>query len=291
MKDPVEWLSILAQHLPQNASFFIIYVTICWCLPFLELLQLPSVFSQYMASIYPGTPRAKAMSLKPQRPLYHLILANDMLVFTISIVYAVLCPIIVPFTMIYFCLNYVAYKYQILYVYVPIYEIGSKYAPLLRDQMLNALMLSQTTLIAVLYLKKSQAACLALVPLLLGTLCFRFYCSKLAQKNNSSSSDDPNAERMRSLRKLSELPEKRPKVEDLDPESDSHEIARFYYNEDYTVDYQDQCFKQSLSDPWLNGNLTILKTRSIDWASLGRILVQRRLSADRASGSSLDHLV
>lgn len=70
-----------------------------------------------------------------------------MIVFT----YAVICPVIVPFGMLYFGFSLIVYKKQILYVYQPVYESGGAMFPGALQKTLFGLSCGQLTCIGVCF--------------------------------------------------------------------------------------------------------------------------------------------
>lgn len=57
---------------------------------------------------------------------YVLQVANDTIIMLIGLVYCVIQPIIAPLAMIYFLIGMLIWKYQVVYVYVPLVESGGK---------------------------------------------------------------------------------------------------------------------------------------------------------------------
>lgn len=55
-----------------------------------------------------------------------LQVANDTIIMLIGLVYCVIQPIIAPLAMIYFLIGMLIWKYQVVYVYVPLVESGGK---------------------------------------------------------------------------------------------------------------------------------------------------------------------
>ena len=59
--------------------------------------------------------------------LYNVLqVANDTIIMLIGLVYCVIQPIIAPLAMIYFLIGMLIWKYQVVYVYVPLVESGGK---------------------------------------------------------------------------------------------------------------------------------------------------------------------
>ena len=52
--------------------------------------------------------------------------ANDTIIMLIGLVYCVIQPIIAPLAMIYFLIGMLIWKYQVVYVYIPLVESGGK---------------------------------------------------------------------------------------------------------------------------------------------------------------------
>ena len=52
--------------------------------------------------------------------------ANDTIIMLIGLVYCVIQPIIAPLAMLYFLIGMLIWKYQVVYVYVPLVESGGK---------------------------------------------------------------------------------------------------------------------------------------------------------------------
>ena len=52
--------------------------------------------------------------------------ANDTIIMLIGLVYCVIQPIIAPLALIYFAIGMLIWKYQVVYVYVPLVESGGK---------------------------------------------------------------------------------------------------------------------------------------------------------------------
>lgn len=71
-----------------------------------------------------------------------LQVANDTIIMLIGLVYCVIQPIIAPLAMIYFAIGVLIWKYQVVYVYVPLVESGGKvqhfHPTWLRGVLLNA---------------------------------------------------------------------------------------------------------------------------------------------------------
>lgn len=89
-----------------------------------------------------------------------------MIVFT----YAVICPVILPFGLLYFVFSLVVYKKQILYVYQPVYESGGAMFPGVLQKTLFGLACGQLTLLGYLFTGGSIVQAILLTPLPIATV-------------------------------------------------------------------------------------------------------------------------
>jgi Calcium-dependent channel, 7TM region, putative phosphate len=90
---------------------------------------------------------------------------TQLLVVVIVFTYAIMCPVILPFGLIYFLGALVVYKKQILYVYSPVYESGGTLFPLAVQRSLFGLVCGQMTFLAYMTTKGSKYQPLAMLPL------------------------------------------------------------------------------------------------------------------------------
>lgn len=89
----------------------------------------------------------------------------QLLVIMIVFTYAVICPVIVPFGLLYFVFSLVVYKKQILYVYQPVYESGGAMFPGVLQKTLFGLACGQVTLLAYLFTRGTIVQAVFLTPL------------------------------------------------------------------------------------------------------------------------------
>jgi lysine-specific demethylase 3 len=82
----------------------------------------------------------------------------------------VICPVIVPFGMLYFGFSLIVYKKQILYVYQPVYESGGAMFPGALQKTLFGLTCGQLTFIGYLFTRGSFVQAVFLLPLPVATL-------------------------------------------------------------------------------------------------------------------------
>lgn len=95
---------------------------------------------------------------------------SQLLVIMIVFTYAVICPIILPFGLLYFCGSLIVYKKQVLYVYQPVYESGGAMFPSALQRTLFGLACGQLTLIGYLITRGCYFEPIFLLPLPIVTI-------------------------------------------------------------------------------------------------------------------------
>jgi Calcium-dependent channel, 7TM region, putative phosphate len=116
----------------------------------------------------------------------------QLLVIMIVFTYAVICPVIVPFGLLYFIFSLVVYKKQILYVYQPVYESGGAMFPGVLQKTLFGLACGQLTLIGYLFTRGAIVQAVFLMPLPMVTVWgmgyfHENYSSKSSRKRGACS--------------------------------------------------------------------------------------------------------
>ena len=95
---------------------------------------------------------------------------SQLLVIVIVFSYAVICPVILPFGLLYFMGSLVVYKKQVLYVYQPVYESGGTMFPSALQRTLFGLVCGQMTLIGYQITRGCYYQPIFLLPLPVGTI-------------------------------------------------------------------------------------------------------------------------
>lgn len=85
--------------------------------------------------------------------------------FMISLTYAVIHPLILPFAFCYFGLGWFVWKHQITWVYVPQYESGSLIWPSVYNRLVASVLVFQITMLGLFGLKESYAQSPFILPL------------------------------------------------------------------------------------------------------------------------------
>jgi len=104
------------------------------------------------------TPRKRAVGIRPRTFNYYYWLPNHTLVLHVVVVFAVLNPLIIPFAFLYFCVESVIIRNQLLHVYAKNYE-GNGQTLLIRmiRYSCDGLMLSQVVFLAYMVVLKKKA--------------------------------------------------------------------------------------------------------------------------------------
>ncbi|KAF6171768.1 hypothetical protein GIB67_007289 [Kingdonia uniflora] len=172
--EPKNIIYRLAVAVPAQASFFISYVvTSGWTSLSSELFRMKPLVFDYINCSKIADEDFEAPSIS-----YHSKIPKILFFGLLGITYFFLAPLILPFLLAYYCLGYIIYRNQILNVYVPKYETGGKFWPIVHSSTIFSLVLMQALAIGIFGLKKLPLAAGFTVPLLPITLLFNEYCRK-----------------------------------------------------------------------------------------------------------------
>lgn len=178
-KQPGKLVDILATSLPKTATFFISFVALKIFVGYgLELTRLvPLVIYHIKRRFLCKTEAEVREAWAPGGFSYATRVPNDMLVMTISLSYAILAPMIIPFAILYFAVGWIVLRNQALNVYVPSYESNGRMWPHIQIRIIAALILSQLTMIGYFSAKEFVYSFL-LIPLPVASLLFAYLCKK-----------------------------------------------------------------------------------------------------------------
>ena len=116
-KDSINWECIF---LPDNGAFFVNYVTTCALIGTgLEIMRFPELF---MYAFRLGCAKSKAEISSVRRAILYefpfgVNYAWMLLVFALTVSYAVICPLITPFGLSYFLMKHAVDRYNIYFAY------------------------------------------------------------------------------------------------------------------------------------------------------------------------------
>ncbi|KAH1121756.1 hypothetical protein J1N35_004916 [Gossypium stocksii] len=166
----------LAKAVPTQATFFTTYVlTSGWASLSCEVIQLFPLlcngFRRFILRRQEGPCSNHALTFPHHTEIPRLLLFG-LLGFTCSI----MAPLILPFLLVYFFLAFLVYRNQILNVYVPKYESGGQFWPVVHNTTIFSLVLTQVIALGVFGIKRSPVASGFTIPLIFLTLLFNEYC-------------------------------------------------------------------------------------------------------------------
>lgn len=149
-----------------------------------------------------STPREYAENRAPWAFNYGIGYPAPLLVFAIVFEYSLICPLVLLFGTMYFCITYVVYKYQFLYgkfnmhlhqkrfmlnftsvVYFRPYEAAGKLWTMVLPRIIFTLVLFQLTMLGLFLIRGDYILGGLIVPLIFFTFLFRYILSKAYSQN------------------------------------------------------------------------------------------------------------
>ncbi|ONK75863.1 uncharacterized protein A4U43_C03F21340 [Asparagus officinalis] len=166
---------VLAIVVPAQASFFVAFVVTSWTSLSLEVTRLVTLVGDWM-----GRHCCRCMDKEFHTPSipYHSEIPRILLFGLLGLAYFILAPLILPFILVFLCIGYIVYRNQLLNVYLPKYETGGRFWPIVHNSTIFSLLLMQAIAIGIFGLKKLPLASGLILPLPVLTLLFNEYCRK-----------------------------------------------------------------------------------------------------------------
>lgn len=138
----------------------------------LRLLQPQSIARYYKNKLFKSTARKQHDQFEPDKINYGLLLPTPLLIFILVLTYSILRRWILFFGLVYFCSNYMVYKYQLLYTMVhPQHSNARLWTAILRRVYLG-LVVFHLAMIGVLVLQSEYAFAVTIIPLTVSLLGF-----------------------------------------------------------------------------------------------------------------------
>lgn len=175
-------IQVVADSFPTAGPFYVgwlIFTTAIHGGFELALFGLPLIL--YPSTKRQITPRKRAIGIRPRTFNYYYWLPNHVLVIHVLVVFAVLNPLVIPFGFLYYCVELVVIKNQLIHVYAKNYENHGRTLTIrIIRYSCDGLMLAQVVFLAYMVVLKKQAnvavsavlvALTAIVKLLLTRLC------------------------------------------------------------------------------------------------------------------------
>ncbi|KAL2607537.1 hypothetical protein R1flu_026110 [Riccia fluitans] len=173
-------VELFGASLPPNATYFITFVALKFFVGYgLELSRLvPLIIFHLKKKFLCKTEKEVENTWAPGSFGYLPSIPNDLLIITITLAYAVIAPLILPFALAYFGVGWLVQRNQALKVYVPEYESGGRFWPHIHSRILVGLFVSQITMLGYFSVKKFPFVVL-LLPLPFLTILFANICHKV----------------------------------------------------------------------------------------------------------------
>ncbi|XP_073107245.1 CSC1-like protein HYP1 [Elaeis guineensis] len=173
--DPKNIPSRLAVVVPAQASFFIAYVVTSWTSLSSELTRMILLIVDLITR---NCSRCKSDEVQIPSIPYHSEIPRLLVFGLLGLVYFILTPLILPFLLVFFCVGYIIYRNQLLNVYLPKYETGGRFWPIVHNSTIFSLILMHIIVIGIFGLKQLPLASSLILPLPVLTLLFNDYCRK-----------------------------------------------------------------------------------------------------------------
>ncbi|XP_031403910.1 CSC1-like protein ERD4 [Punica granatum] len=178
-KDPNSVVTLLAQSLPGNATFFLTFVALKFFVGYgLELSRIvPLIIFHLKKKYLCKTEDEIKEAWFPGDLHYATRVPGDMLIVTIVLCYSVIAPLIIPFGVVYFGLGWLIHRNQAIKVYVPSYESYGRMWPHMHARILASLVLYQLTMFGYFGAKKFPYTVI-LIPGIIFSLIFAYVCKQ-----------------------------------------------------------------------------------------------------------------
>jgi len=182
IETPESAFEMLGNSLPAMSSFFVSFVTIKTFSGLgVEISRVVGIIqSSLLLIIFPNsTLRARRSTRIGMRAIddpgwfnYHKILAQDLLVVVISVVFAVVAPIVLIPCAVFCFLSRIVWTHQFLYVYESAFETGGLFWPKIFRRFVFGLLIAQATITGQFILKDARHEAYATIALMFLTYFF-----------------------------------------------------------------------------------------------------------------------
>jgi Calcium-dependent channel, 7TM region, putative phosphate/Late exocytosis, associated with Golgi transport/Cytosolic domain of 10TM putative phosphate transporter len=182
VEQPESAFKLLGTSLPRLSAFFITFVTVKTFLGLgFELVRIMSLLQATARFLlFPNaTLRMKRSPMASIRAIddpgwfpFHKILAQDMLVVVISVVFAVVAPLVTLPCAIFCLCSRIVWTHQHLYVYESVFETGGQFWPKIFRRFVFGLIVAQMTITGQFILKDARHEAYATIALMFLTYFF-----------------------------------------------------------------------------------------------------------------------
>jgi hypothetical protein len=182
VENPEAAFEMLGNSLPRMSSFFITFVTIktFFGLGF-EMVRTMSLLQATLRYIFVPNPTLRTARgvIAGMRAIddpgwfpFHKILAQDMLVVVISVVFAVVAPLVLLPCALFCLFSRIMWTHHHLYVYESVFESGGQFWPKIFRRFVFGLIIAQMTITGQFFLKEARHEAYATIALMFMTYIF-----------------------------------------------------------------------------------------------------------------------
>ncbi|KAK0540040.1 hypothetical protein OC835_000838 [Tilletia horrida] len=194
--NPMKSLDKIAALLPGARNFSLAYVIFqALAIVPLGLLQLPYIISRSWSRMWTLTPREHAELNVPPMLYMGTVYPQALIVFTLSVLYGIVSPLLPVFGAIYFGGAYLVNKYKLIFVFYKSYESKGQAYPLSAQRMVFSLLLFQVFQFSLFSVRKQFVFSTLILPLLFGT----FWYGRLLSRTFKPLSDFTNLQSIREM--------------------------------------------------------------------------------------------
>ena len=183
--EPSKIVELLATSIPTQVKSFIQFVLVQMFLGCsIEILRVVRVAGalarkRFGPNLSEKEKNSKFLFLEPITATEHMefpMLYSEMaLYFMVNLIYSCIAPVMSYFMLFTFGVLSVVYRHQVIYIYSDENDKGGKLWPCMIHLLITCMLISEVTLIGIMFLKEGIVAASLLVPLLACTVLFLFY--------------------------------------------------------------------------------------------------------------------
>ncbi|KAI8140616.1 hypothetical protein BJV82DRAFT_621820 [Fennellomyces sp. T-0311] len=170
-------LTQVAKNISDVSTYWVNYVSLKGLGVIMDLAQIFALITITLRKLFMNpSPRQLQEFTRPSPFDYALFYNILIFFFTIGLVYSVIAPLVLPFTLIYFLLATMVFKYLLMYVFTTEVDTGGQIWRVLVNRLLVSSILFQVVMILVLNFKGATGPAYAMIPLPIFTVLFKLYC-------------------------------------------------------------------------------------------------------------------
>ncbi|KAG0370141.1 hypothetical protein BC939DRAFT_532978 [Gamsiella multidivaricata] len=170
-ENPNNIMTMLASTLPQASTFFLTFILTSLIHVPMMLLQIGPLITYILKKKLTSTPRKMfATETNMGSVDWGMTIPVHTIAFSIGLLYSTIQPIILPFMVIYFGLNYLAFRYMFLYVYRQPFDSGGLIFPRIVDQIYIGVIIFELVMLGLFIIQKAIGQSIVAFILLVASL-------------------------------------------------------------------------------------------------------------------------